>query len=280
MRRLCLAFFASVACLIRGDAATIREFPFEFRDGLLWAEVHSPRIRRPMNFLVDTGAGATVLDIKVAKQLGLRLGRRVEVQGVKARIAGYWLRNVNLEIGEAPLSRRCLAIDLSKLSGSCERQVDGLIGADFFKGGITQIDFSSSKIRTLDEVQASLVDSRIPLQVRSCGMRVPISVNGGAEQLVRLDTGCASALQWVTAAVPEICSKNIAIGLAEVAIPQIKTAVRFGGIGFEDVLTGIHRTRIFPGEYGLLGNGLLSRFSSIIIDAPNGELLLQASAPK
>lgn len=49
------------------------------------------------------------------------------------------------------------------------------------------------------------------------------------------------------------------------------------GIGehaFEKVPTGLHQTAIFPGEAGLLGNGLLSRFSTVTIDAKAGRVIL------
>jgi len=113
-------------------------------------------------------------------------------------------------------------------------------------------------------------------------MRVPITVNGRKRQWVRLDTGCATPLQWVNSTVqPEQCSKRIAIGLAEMSIRQAETMVRIGRDEFQNVPTGIHEKPIFQGEAGLLGNGLLSRFSSITIDAKSGRLLLgsRSAAP-
>jgi hypothetical protein len=51
--------------------------------------------------------------------------------------------------------------------------------------------------------------------------------------------------------------------------------VRIGEHEFEKVPTGLHATAIFPGEVGLLGNALLSQFSSITIDAKAGRVILQ-----
>lgn len=105
---------------------------------------------------------------------------------------------------------------------------------------------------------------------------MPISVNGRDNQWVRLDTGCATALHWVTADVrPDQCGRKMAIGLAEISIRQTETTVDIGGHEFEKVPTGIHETAIFPGEVGLLGNGLLSRFSTVTIDAKKGRLILK-----
>ena len=107
-------------------------------------------------------------------------------------------------------------------------------------------------------------------------MRVPITVNGQKRQWVRLDTGCVSALQWVTSRVrSQDCNPKVAIGLAEVSIPQTETTVAIGQQKFADVPTGLHEKPIFQGEAGLLGNGLLFRFSSITIDAKSGRLILE-----
>src|SRR5437870_13537392 len=105
-------------------------------------------------------------------------------------------------------------------------------------------------------------------------MRVAIQVDGHENQWVRLDTGCATALQWVTSEVPDQCTYQMAIGLAEISIPQTTTTVSVGEHRFMDVPTGLHESAIFPGESGLLGNGLLSRFSTITIDAKAGRVIL------
>jgi hypothetical protein len=278
--RFC-ALLALLAVLVRGQAASSAalEFPFEFREGLLWAEVRLPQVEQPLRFLVDTGAGASVIHLDTAKRFQLKLGRKVAVQGVGAELTGFWLECPSARAGEVPLPTRFLALDLSRFSQACERPVDGLIGADFFHHRAVQIDFVAGRIRLLSTTQGLGAGQTLPLEVRSCGLRVPVRVNGQARQWVRLDTGCASALQWVTASVrPELCTRRVAIGLAEVSIPQMVTTVALGELEFQQVPTGLHREAIFPGEAGLLGNGLLARFSTVTIDARNGRLHLGASA--
>ena len=107
-------------------------------------------------------------------------------------------------------------------------------------------------------------------------MCVPIAVNGQKRQWVRLDTGCATPLQWVTSSVRfQDCNPKVAIGLAEISIPQTETAVEIGKCKFENVPTGLHEQPIFAGEAGLLGNGLLCRFSRVTIDAKSRRLILE-----
>jgi len=55
---------------------------------------------------------------------------------------------------------------------------------------VVQIDFDAQKIRLL-KPRRSQSDETLPLQLRPCGIRVPISVNGH-KRYGALDTGCAT----------------------------------------------------------------------------------------
>lgn len=277
MRWLLCVILAVQVAIARGEVAATSptEFSFEYREGLLWIKVAIPQSEQPLNFLVDTGAGVSVINLNTAKRIGLKLGQQVTVRGVDVMLTGYWQQQMSAKVGDVRLPREYLAVDLEKLSSSCERPVDGLVGADFFRGRVVQIDFDAQKIRLLKPDRTGKSEDALPLQLRSCGMRVPISVNGRDRQWVRLDTGCATALQWVTSDVPDQCTHQMAIGLAEISIPQTKTSVGIGEHQFSDVPTGLHEKAIFPGEAGLLGNGLLSRFSTVTIDAKAGRVILE-----
>ena len=187
--RCCLcAVLIFAAALARVQAASVSraEFPFEFREGLLWVEVNVPQSKKPLNFLVDSGAGVSVINLSTAKRIGLKLGREVMVHGVQTMLTGYWQERMSAKVGDVELPRGYLAVDLDKLSSSCERPVDGLLGADFFRGRVVQIDFDAHKIRLLNPMKKIRPDAALPLQLRTCGIRVPISVNGHKRQWVRL----------------------------------------------------------------------------------------------
>lgn len=274
MRWLLCVIFAVQAAVARGEAATSpTEFPFEYREGLLWVQIQVAESREPLRFLLDSGAGVSVVNLDTARRLGMPLGERVNVSSVQTTMTGYWPQKLSANASGVVLPSDFLALDLSKLSQACEQSVDGLIGADFFKGQIVQIDFIAQKIRLLQTNDAAAGTKTSPLEIRSCGLCVKASVNGGKPQRLRVDTGCATALQWVTSKVqPERCTSKVAIGLAQLNIPQTQTTVTLAGHTFRDVPTGLHRKAIFDGEKGLLGNGLLSRFDTVTIDSRAGRL--------
>ena len=282
--RLAVCIFLVIATrLVHAESAApvAAELPISFREGLLWVEVNVPQSDKPLHFLLDTGASASVVNLSTARRLGLKLGPKVKVSGVKANVSGYWpvkLSGKSELVGstnQIELPNEYLALDLSKLSGACSRSVDGLLGADFFHGRVVEIDYTAEKLRVLDSAPLDANANVISLEVRPCGFRVSVSVNGGENQPVRLDTGCATAFQWVTSKVrAERCTTKPAVGLAELSIPQTMTGVRLGNRYLDTVPTGLHRKAIFPGESGLLGNGLLAQFGVVTIDAKTGRLIL------
>jgi hypothetical protein len=54
----------------------------------------------------------------------------------------------------------------------------------------------------------------------------------------------------------------------------MNTSVQLGKQSFKAVITGVHREPIFPGEAGLLGNGLLSKFR-LTIDQPGNRVIFE-----
>ncbi len=286
MRSVLLCILLGSSWLVQGQEASVArsEFPFEFREGLLWVKVQVPECQSVLNFLLDTGAEASVVNLDTAKELGLALGQRAEVRGVAVSMEAYWTGTKWAKANEVNLPNRLLALDLGRLSRSCKCRVDGLIGADFFRDRAVQIDFRESKVRLFDPGNANVAGEVVPLEVRRCGMRAKASINGNKARWFRVDTGCVSPLQWVTGSVnPRDCTSKVAVGLVEMGIPQIRTTVKIGAEILSNVETGLHTTPIFDGEAGLVGNGLLSQFETVTIDSINGRLVLGprlTAAPK
>jgi hypothetical protein len=253
------------------------EIPFQSRDGFILIQVTTPKWTEPLNFLLDSGAQVSVLSTATAQRLGLKDGKPVSVAGVGSRKTGFWPQQMEAHAGPVPLPGNYLRLDLSKLSEACtQTSVDGVIGADFFHDRIVQIDYTRQTVRLLPDAPAETGMQILPLKVRSCGMLVPVQINKSSPQWIRLDTGCASALQWVSASVaPGACLRRVAVALTSFSIPVTETTLTLGAVQFEKVPTDLPAHEIFPEEKGLLGNGLLCRFETVTIDAKGKKLMLQ-----
>jgi hypothetical protein len=262
----------------------LSESPFKLRAGLIWVQVDSPRGGKPLQFILDSGAEASVMDFQTARRLHLELGQPVTVRGINSTTLGYWTESLPARVGGVDLPTNFLAMDLSALSAACHRQVDGLIGADFFAGRIVQIDFAKDKIRLLANSKPGMKAEVLPLQIQAARLRVPVEVVGLGKAWARLDTGCASALHWaVSTAVlaGQDSSQELGVGVTSVRIRQNSQSVRLGGLTLEHVSTGLHTEKLLAGEDGLLGAGLLSHFAIVTIDEPAGQLILEDfSTPK
>jgi predicted aspartyl protease len=277
VRWLFCAVLVFAARLLQAETglSSAGELPMQFREGLLWVEISVPQSKVGLHFLVDSGASVSVLNLTTAKRLGLRLGPKVNVTAVASKLTGHWPVRLKATANQMQLHDEFLALDLGKLSSACSRSVDGLLGADFFRDRVVQIDYAAQKLRVLAASPSDAGTNSVPMEARPCGFRVAVNVNGGESQWVRVDTGCATAFQWVTSKErAERCTTKLAVGLTELSIPQTMTGLRIGPITLDTVPTGLHRTAIFPGESGLLGNGLLAQCGVVTIDAKAGRLIL------
>jgi Aspartyl protease len=264
-----------------GPLATI---PFKQRAGLIWVQVDNPAGGKPLQFILDSGAEASVLDLETARRIHLELGQPVTVRGINSTTLGYRIDAWPARMGGVDLPTNYLAMDLSALSAACHRQVDGLIGADFFAGRVVQIDFARDRIHLLAASKPGEKAQVLPLQIQASRLRVPVEVVGLGKAWARLDTGCASELHWaVSTAVlaSQDSSQELGVGVTSVVIRQNSQSVRLGALTLERVATGLHTEKLLAGEDGLLGTGLLSHFAIVTIDEPAGQLILEEfSNPK
>ena len=269
---LSILTFCSLILLPRGQAAT--EIPFEHRDGLIWLKVTAAGRAEPLRFLLDSGAGATVLDLRAARALGAEIGRPLTVHGVGGRGTAFRVKSTPLSLASVPLPDPGFAMDLSTVSAACGKRIDGLLGADFFRKHIVQIDFRAEKIRLLSRGELPPAGGEtLPLAQRGDALCVRLSVNGQRPAWVRVDTGCDAALEWVTQDTGREKRSGPSVAATRGSRRRIPAAVQLGALTIGSVSTGLHDTAIFPGEGGLLGNGLLARFT-VTFDTAKGRLFL------
>jgi len=154
----------SLVASLQVRAETPGEIPFQYRDGFLWVKVQVAGQPEPLNFVLDSGASSSVLSIQAARRLKVKLGSRQSVHGVHSQTFAYWISGFKAEAAGITLPESLLAIDLSGVSETVRQPIDGLLGADFFRGRIVQIDFAARKVRILDHAQPSAGSAVLPIK--------------------------------------------------------------------------------------------------------------------
>jgi hypothetical protein len=204
--------------------------------------------------------------------LHIPLGDPVPVDGVEAGATAYQIATTVPTANGLPLGNFELAIDLRNAAQLCSEPIDGLIGAGFFKGRVTQIDYANHRLRLLDA--APQEGESLPMVARNGVFCLPVSVNGSRPRWTRLDTGCNDALHWV---VPRMSAtprrRGVSIGFITDTQDETLVSVKLGRFTLPHVETVLHGAAIFPGEAGLLGSEVLSQYR-VTIDGIHGRILL------
>jgi hypothetical protein len=274
MRLFLCALLAALLLSLSARSEVPGEIHSQYRDGMIWLKVNIAGKSEPLNFLLDSGAGVSAIDLRTARADGVLLGRRQIVLGVNGQSFAFQVNGLQALCAGIALPKTILAVDLHGLSDCCGQPVDGILGADFFRGRIVQIDFKDGRVRILERCNPNLAKCEI-LPIRMCNdaFCVPVRVAGNSAQWMRLDTGSDAALEWVVGETEKRQTGQSSIGLSGKSV-HINTSVQLGKKCFNAVTTGVHRTQIFPGEDGLLGNALLSKFR-LTIDQPGNRVILE-----
>jgi hypothetical protein len=274
-----MRFFAHVAALalslaVSALSETANEIRIQYQDGLIWLKAEVPAKAKSLNFILDSGAGVSLIDLDQARALGVRIRDSESVQGVSGRAVAYRVDDFQANSGGVVLPKSVLAINLQAISQRCHQPIDGILGMDFFRGRIVQIDFAARRVRIMERESLSLADGEIlPTKIWNDAICVPIRVAENPAQWIRVDTGCDACLEWVVSGPGKRLTEGTSFGLSHFRRDYVKTTVQIGKQRFV-VAAAVHEEPMFSGEAGLLGNGLLSKFR-LTIDEPGSRIIFE-----
>jgi hypothetical protein len=243
------------------------------RDGLVWADVDCGGTA--LHFVVDTGAASSCIDLAAARRLGMRFGAALNVACVGGRTTGRRCGGFQATVGGMRLPGELIALDLSGPAAGCSEKIDGLIGADFFRGKVVRIDYARG---TLSREAGLASGNGMRLRFSNGVMCAPVAVNGGEIRWARLDTGCTEALFWCKGVDNDGSVGGArSVALASFTGGAIRADITVGRINLRGVPVKLRGREIFPGEAGLLGNAALSKFR-VTIDGINRQLVLEPAS--
>lgn len=225
-RRLAFALLLGTSgCLGAGTAQRARApaqgfaitVPYEDAAGLIVVDVTIDGIAAPQRFVVDTGAGTTVITTRLDRALGRRRHGQITVADATgrrermpvARLSGLELGGVRFEdVGAAVL-------ELAPVEQNLCTRIDGILGTNVFQHGVLELDYPAQRVRLASEPK------RLPARgggeplalVASWMPYLAIEKDGRTVGTLLLDTGSAGALS-----VPSALREPL--GIAEVASGQ------------------------------------------------------------
>jgi len=165
----------------------------------------------PLRFVVDSAAGATVLDAAVARRhdlLDSQQDEEIRVQGASAKSAILRrLRPIPWHIGSLSLTMAGVQTDLSGLTPTGQPMIDGILGNDITRRWDTRWDFAKGQFQLWPSgslahganCQANAMPDRdAPMQGFGF-LRVRLG-ESGIEAMAVVDTGAAQSVLNMAAA--------------------------------------------------------------------------------
>lgn len=214
-----------------GTSGWYTEVPFDLIHGtiLLQATVNG---RGPYWMMLDTGADPSIVDMKVAKEVKLKLARKREQGSGGGTAVNLAHRTVlpRVQIGDLTATHvAALGMDLSKISTALERPVAVVLGYSLMQNRILQIDYPKRKVRFLrfapscsEPLLHKPQCTELQFQYKDDILASGVTVNG-KPAIANIDTGSNSTFQIGPFAIDKL-------GLQEdVARAHPSTSVGFNG---------------------------------------------------
>jgi predicted aspartyl protease len=143
--------------------------------------------------LVDTGAGITVLDNQFARKLNLKRFRAVTASGVGGTVTGSYVRVPSIRVGDLILRNvLAIAINLSPIARIVEHDIPVILGKEFFKSAVVEIDYPRSLLvcHRREGFRYKGDGRTVPLRSSSSGLKkVRCQIEDLPSAWFQLDTG-------------------------------------------------------------------------------------------
>lgn len=295
------------------------KIPFDLYNNHIYIQV-SVNGSKPLSFLFDTGA-PHLIDIKQAKALGLKLKFLGQSDGVgEGTVDAYSSNGISFNLPGVSLSgQRVAVIPLEGVSAcasevvvdergnlrKCEpneqrcqkRVVDGVLGHDFFKRFVVEIDYETRLINLYapGNYKYQGTGESLPLEVKEPHIfvqgRLSFPGRGALNGRFLVDTGGAHSLILTSPFVEingllPLASESTRFpvcgigGHAEILLGKL-SALQLGNIKISDPVTGFSRAQngaLAEGSYdGNIGAGILRHFK-LIFDYSRSRMIMEPLA--
>ncbi len=253
-------------------------------------------------FMLDTGANRNVLNLRTARQLGMKLDSLDQASDIgfgQGRIYVGPEVDVNAEIDSIPVAHAMAVLDLNRFEQHFHHPTDGMLGYPFLRRFVVKLDFQR-KLLTLippDKYRYRGLGVSLRLKPSRNFVEMPVTVVSSRyvnrEIDVVVDTGSNVTLilyeRFVHMLGLESSYQHSQPGKAYGLNGYYP--VKLGSI--DSLQLGNAETRNLPMEYlqdeeevgpernlpGAIGNGILQSFRTVIFDVPQRRVILEITPP-
>ena len=238
--------------------------------------------------VIDSGAQYSAIDAGLAERLSLPLATPLPIVAFGVSGAPSVTRAVSLDADLGALTLkglRAATLNLQPLSGLTRQPFSMLLGRDFLRAVVTEVDFPRRRaaFHQPDHWAPPTEARAVTVRNQAGGLMVDVHVEQAPPVEVMLDTGATGAL-----ALSEETAR--AVGLLDGRPIQRRPSVTLGGVSQDGVVRArriafaghamtdldvqiYRRPPDSPAPNGLLGLGVLERFH-LTLDLAEGRLFL------
>jgi hypothetical protein len=139
---------ASASGAVHVAVPAVEAVPFELYGNHIFLQV-AVADSGPLTFLLDTGSSASVVSRARAEPLHLPLAQDIPARGVgEGRATVTWTGRALFAVGASRFqAQRVVAFDVGGIEAATGRHIDGVLGVDFFRQFVVEIDPVSKMLR-------------------------------------------------------------------------------------------------------------------------------------
>lgn len=153
-----------------------------------------------LRFIVDTGAGMTVIDEPLIESFGLKVVGEMEAIGTGGSVTTKRIESVTLDLLREKISVPAIGTPIGGIGKLMSTRIDGILGYDYFVDRIVRIDYQTRELAHLPlnwEPNLSKY-ARLPIELRGRRpfVKATIILDSGSEieHSMLLDTGANEPL--------------------------------------------------------------------------------------
>jgi predicted aspartyl protease len=196
----------------------LTEVPFILHKNLILLKVKING-QGPFNMMLDTGTDVCVVDLAAAKQIRLELtseGKKVSGSGTGSNVA-FDARVSRLQIGKLKVKNLEAAVtDLSAIGKAIGINLQGIIGHNFLKNRVVQIDFpkalvgfySKSLSQKSNDQKTILNQTTLPFRYANDSVLIEDVYVNGTKVTTLFDTGFNGTFNVMPASVSKLALED------------------------------------------------------------------------